>query len=146
MICAIVLCLMVCGSLTRADDKPTTRPSSAVLHPGDKDALAAAADKDVVIEGKIDNASWSSSGKVMKATFEGGADSKLSVIIFSTNKDKFDKAFSGDVSKTLTGAKVRLRGHLKDYKGAPELVLDNVDQITIVEASSPATEPTREER
>ena len=149
----IVVALLVCGTLTWADDapaaQPATAPSSGILHPGDKDALAAAADKDVVIEGTIDKASWSSSGKVMKATFQDGADSKLSVIIFSSNKDKFDKAFNGDVAKTLTGAKVRLKGHLKDYKGTPEIVLDNVDQVTIVEAVStdaPATQPSRDER
>jgi DNA/RNA endonuclease YhcR with UshA esterase domain len=149
----IVVALLLCGTLTRADDtpatQPTTAPSSSILHPGDKDAVAAAADKDVTIEGVIDQAAWSSSGKVMKATFKDGGETKLAAIIFSSNKDKFDKAFGGDVTKALTGAKVRLKGHLKDYKGSPEIVLDNVDQLTIVEAASPdaaASQPSRDER
>jgi hypothetical protein len=92
-------------------------------------------DKAVVVEGTIDKADWSKSGKVMIATFKDADESKLSAIIFVANREKFDSAFSGDVTKALAGAKVRLKGKLKDYKGSPEMVLDTPDQVTIVEAA-----------
>jgi hypothetical protein len=133
----ILISICAAASLTLADDKPASQPTTdaAVIQANDKDALTANMDKAVVIEGTIDTAAWSSSGKVMKATFKDAADSKLSAIIFVANREKFDTAFSGDIAKALTGAKVRLKGKLKDYKGSPEIVLDAPDQVTIVEAA-----------
>ena len=124
-----------------ADDAPTSQPTTDVsaIKPGDKDAITANIDKDVVIEGVIDKAVWSGTGKVMKATFKDGAETKLSAIIFVKNREAFDKAFSGNVTEALTGATVRIKGKLKEYRDAPEIVIDNVDQVTIVE---PATKPS----
>src|SRR5258708_29351611 len=118
----ILLVGIVCVSrFTFAEDKPASPPSSqpasqpaadgntpTLVAPGDKDALAANMDKDVVVEGVVDKAEWSSSGKVMKASFKEGGDTKLVVILFVKNREKFDAAFSGDVTKTLGGAKVRV--------------------------------------
>ena len=120
--------------------KPASQPSAdaespTLLKPDDKDALIANLDKDVVIEGVIETAAWSSSGKVMNAKFKDSGESKLQVIVFVKNREKFDNAFSGDVTKALSGAKVRIKGKLKDYKGSPEIVLDQVNQITVVEAA-----------
>ena len=135
---------------TFAYDKPASQPTSqgsatdaTAIAPNDKDAIAAGMDKEVVIEGVIDKAEWSGSGKVMKATFKDAADTKLSAIIFVKAREAFDKAFSGDVSKALSGAKVRIKGKLKDFKGSPEMVLDTVDQVTIVEAAPPVAEEER---
>jgi DNA/RNA endonuclease YhcR with UshA esterase domain len=142
----VLLTVILCAALSFADDKPTTQPAdadAAVIKPEDHDAIVANMDKDVVIEGTIDKAEWSKSGKVMIATFEGGAETKLQAVLFVANREKFDSAFSGDVSKALTGAKVKIKGKLKDYKGSPEVVMDKPDQITIVEAAAekPATTP-----
>ena len=56
--------------------------------------------------------------------------------------------FSG---RSLSGAKVKIKGKLKEFRNAPEVVLDNVDQITIVEAApaepaTPAAPSEKEER
>jgi hypothetical protein len=139
----IVMLLAPLAPIAFADDtpasQPATEPSAATIKASDKDAITANMDKDVVIEGVIDKAEWSATGKVMKATFKDGADSKLSAIIFVKNRDAFDKAFSGDVTKALDGASVRIKGKLKEYRDAPEIVLDSPDQITIVQ---PATQPS----
>src|SRR5438132_9449968 len=99
----LVLTILAASRIGFADDKPASQPADssaqAILSPGDKDAIAANLDKDVVVEGIIDKAEWSGSGKVMKATFKDGADTKLQAIIFVKNREKFDQAFSGDVSK-----------------------------------------------
>ena len=101
-----VLTLTFVARFTFADDTPTTQPSDTTapttIKPDDKDAIGANQDKDVVIEGVIDTAAWSSSGKVFKATFKDSGDTKLQATIFSKNKDKFDQAFGGDVSKALS--------------------------------------------
>ncbi len=133
----IAIAALTFAPSTFADDKPASQPTTdaTAIAPNDKDAITAGMDKDVVIEGVIEKAEWSSSGKVMKATFKDAAETKLSAIIFVKTRESFDKAFSGDVSKALTGAKVRITGKLKDFKGSPEVVLDKVEQVTIVEAA-----------
>jgi DNA/RNA endonuclease YhcR with UshA esterase domain len=135
----VVLTILLCAGITFADDKPASQPSdssnSTLIKPQDHDAIVANMDKDVAIEGKIDKAEWSKSGKIMIATFDGGAETKLQAVVFVKDREKFDNAFSGDVSKALAGAKVRVTGKLKDYKGSPEVVLDKPEQITIVEAA-----------
>ena len=140
----LLLAILVSATASFGEDKPATAPADAnapaMLSPGDKDALAANIDKDVVIEGVIDKAEWSGTGKVMKATFKDAGESKLQTIIFVKNREKFDQAFSGDVTKALSGAKVRVKGKLQEYRGAPEIVLNEVNQITVVEAA-PATQP-----
>jgi len=60
-------------------------------------------------------------------------DSDVRVAAFSRIKDKLDQAFSGDVAKTLTGAKVRIKGKLADFKGHPEIMVNQTTQITILE-------------
>lgn len=135
----LLIGLLWVAPCTFADDKPASQPTTAgsqsVIAAGDKDALTANMNKEATIEGTIDKAEWSSTGKVMKATFKEGADTKVAAIVFVKNRDKFDQAFSGHVSKALTGAKVRLKGKLKEFKGSPEIVLDDVNQVTIVEAA-----------
>ena len=114
----ILLSIFLCATFAFAEDKPATQPTTdaTVIQASDKDTLAASMDKAIVVEGTIDKAVWSSTGKVMKATFKDAGDSKFSAIMFVANREKFDSAFSGDVTKALAGAKVRLKGKLKDYK------------------------------
>lgn len=137
-----LLAVLICGvGLSRAQDdssdRGTTQPAENTptkVDPTDKDAVKAAQGKDVILEGTIDKAAWSSSGKVMKATFKG--NDQLNVIVFQKKKEAFDKAFNGDLTTTLTGAKVRIHGELKDFHGSPEVVMDDVDQLTIIEPAS----------
>src|SRR4051795_8963751 len=103
-----------------AQDAPATQPGdsgSSVIDVSDKAALDAAMGKDVVIDGVVDSAAWSSSGKVMLIQFKKAAETKVAAAVFEKQKANFDKAFSGDVTKALTGAHVRIKGTLKDYKG-----------------------------
>ena len=127
-------------------EEPTTKPADAatptLIKPDDADAIKANIDKDVVIEGVIDKADWSGSGKVMKATFKDAGDSKLQVVVFVKDRQKFDEAFSGDVTKAMSGAKVRVKGKLKEYRNAPEIVMDQVNQLTLVDAA-PTTQETK---
>jgi DNA/RNA endonuclease YhcR with UshA esterase domain len=120
-----------------ADEKPATQPTTdaTVIAISDKDALLANKDKEVIVEGTIDKADWSSSGKVLKATFKDDGGSKFSLVVFVKNREKFDQAFAGDVGKSLTGAKVRVKGKIGEYRDTPQIVLDTPDQVTVVEAA-----------
>jgi DNA/RNA endonuclease YhcR with UshA esterase domain len=137
LIALLVLFAAACTLGEPATTAPATS-NATVVKPDDKEAIAANMDKDVVIEGTIESAAWSGTGKVMAAHFKDGAETKLQAVIFVKNRDKFDKEFSGDVAKALTGAKVRVKGKLKEFKGSPEVVMDTADQVTIVEAAPAA--------
>ncbi len=138
----VAFAVVICGSLASvraADEAPSapasSQPSSApsVVQATDADAIKSATNSDVIVEGVIESAAWSSSGKVMNGKFK---DSDVRVAAFSRIKDKLDQAFSGDVAKTLTGAKVRIKGKLADFKGHPEIMVNQTTQITILEPAS----------
>jgi DNA/RNA endonuclease YhcR with UshA esterase domain len=121
---------------------PASQPSSApsIVQASDADAVKAAVNTETTVEGVIESAEWSSSGKVMNAKFK---DSDLRAAAFSRIKEKLDKAFSGDVAKTLTGAKVRIKGKVQEFKGHPEILINDTTQITILEPGEGASQPTK---
>jgi micrococcal nuclease len=53
-------------------------------------------------------------------------DSPFTAVIFTANTNSF-----GDL-QSLEGKAVELTGQIKDFKGAPEMVLTNASQLTIV--------------
>lgn len=129
-------------------DAPTTAPTSqpAIIHAGDKAAIDANMDKDVVVDGLCSLADWSGSGKVMNLRFEGTQMSKFSAVVFVKNRDKIDAAFGGNAAVAWTGAKLRIKGKLelfvnkaKGSVGVPEIKIDDPSQVTVVEL--PATQP-----
>ena len=136
---AIAFLVSIGAAQVRAADEapaapaaPASRPSSApsVLQVTDIDGIKAAMNQEATVEGVIDSAAWSSSGKVMVIKFK---DTEFSGAAFSRIKEQLDKAFSGDVAKTLTGAKVRLKGKIGEFKEKPQIVISQTTQITILE-------------
>ncbi|MGH7179321.1 MAG: OB-fold nucleic acid binding domain-containing protein [Tepidisphaeraceae bacterium] len=126
-------------TLLAAQTPPTSGP--ALIKVSDKAAIDAAMDKEVVLDGVVETAAWSASGKVLRIEFKDAGDSKIMAVAFDKNKEDLNEAFSGDVTKALVGAHVRIRGTLKDYKGRPEVVINVPNQVTIVEAG-PSTQPS----
>lgn len=137
-----VAVLLLVAVLVRADEPATQQ---VVIDASDKAAIDANMEKQVIIKGEIKLAEWSKSGKVMNIEFANTEESKLLAVIFDRNRKAMDEAYSGDVAKTLTGAKVRLEGVLKPYggkaesmKGRPQIIIDRITQITIVEPAPKA--------
>lgn len=123
-----------------------TTTSPAIIEATDKAALDANAGKQVVVQGKVESAEWSNTGKVMNIRFANAPD--FMAAAFERNRKKLDEAFNGDLAKTLTGAQVKLTGKLQKYGGhipelkdAQQLVITSVNQVTIV---APATQPASE--
>ena len=120
------------------EEEPSTQPTIPTTQPvlvlaSDKAAIQAAMGKDVFLEGVVESAAWSQSGKVMRVEFKDAAESKVHVVLFEKKRSQFDAGFGGDVAKALNGKHVRIKGQLKDYKGRPEIVLDLLSQITILD-------------
>lgn len=141
-IAQFVSVLLLVAIFARAEEPATQQ---VVIDASDKSAIEANMEKQVIIKGEIKLAEWSKSGKVMNIDFANTEESKLLAVIFEKNRKAMDEAYSGDVAKTLTGAKVRLEGILKPYggkaesmKGRPQIIIDRITQITIVEPAPKA--------
>jgi DNA/RNA endonuclease YhcR with UshA esterase domain len=126
----------------KAEDQPAAAPASqpAVIAAGDKDALEANMDKEATVEGTISDAKWSSSGKVFLIKFQEGESSHFQAAFLAKSKEVMEKAFDGDLSTALQGAKVQVHGKLKAFHDNPEVLIDKPEQITIlVKATGSAT-------
>jgi DNA/RNA endonuclease YhcR with UshA esterase domain len=125
-------------------EPPATQPSDekpVLVDVSDKAAVDAAMNKEEFLEGVVESAAWAPSGKVMRIQFKNADESKVQAVIFEKKRVDFDQAFGGDITKALTGARVRIRGKLKDYKGRPEVTLDQIGKLSILDAA-PATKPS----
>jgi len=142
---AIMLTLLIAfGFVSRGQAGPDDSQAASqpvLIDVSDKAAIGAAMGKDVELEGVVSSAEWSSSGKVMLIKFEKTDESKVAAAVFEKKRESMDKAFNGDLAKSLIGAHVRIKGMLKDFKGRPEVIVDMPSQITIVEAA-PSTKPS----
>jgi DNA/RNA endonuclease YhcR with UshA esterase domain len=141
---AVILLFSLALNVAVLAEPPATQPSDdkpILVDVSDKAAVDAALNKDVFLEGVVESAAWAPSGKVMRIQFKNTTESKVQAVIFEKKRVDFDQAFGGDVTKALTGARVRIKGKLKDYKGRPEVTLDQISQLTILD-EAPATKPS----
>jgi DNA/RNA endonuclease YhcR with UshA esterase domain len=139
LIRAMIVCLAfaLVPRVFAADEQPATapatEPSAGVISAGDKQALQDHMDKEVTVEGVVADAKWSSSGKVFVIKFKDAGDSRFQAATFSKNKDAMEKAFDGDLTKALEGAKIQVKGKLQTFKEHPEILVDKPEQITVTE-------------
>ena len=119
--------------------EPTTAP--AVVDAGDQAALTANLGKEVVVEGVVDRAAWSNSGKVMTIDFKDVDKSKFGAVAFVKLKERLDKAFMGDAAKDFTGAKLRIRGTIAKYGGKVESLKDSLQVVITDPAVVTIVEP-----
>jgi DNA/RNA endonuclease YhcR with UshA esterase domain len=124
--------LTVTSLLLAADEAPPKPEEKPRLKASDKSAITAHMNKEVVVEGTIADATWSTTGKVMNIRFADTDDAGFIAAIFQRNKAKFDNAFDGDATKSLTGAKVQLTGKLGTFREQPQIILDTPAQIKIL--------------
>lgn len=143
-----VVLLFVAFAVARAQDSSSS-DAPVVLDAADKAGLEANRGKVAFVTGKVKQAEWSKSGKVLNITFENAPS--FMAAAFEKNRKKLDEAFSGDLAKTLVGATVKLSGKLQVYGGymeelkdSTQLIITTVNQVTIVEPGAPSTQPATE--
>ena len=124
--------------------EPTSAPT--VVDATDQAKIVENLGREVIVEGVVDRAAWSASGKVMVIDFKGVDNSTFGAVAFEKLKDRLDKSFMGDAAKDFTGAKLRIRGKIAKYGGkvsalkdALQIVISDPSQVTIVEPASGAT-------
>jgi serine/threonine protein kinase/WD40 repeat protein len=116
-------------------------PAEGVLAAENVDDLNQLMGKEVTVEGVVYQSLWSKNGNHMDIFFSGREDNApaLICVISSANRRKFDDAFNSDASSAFSGARLRVRGTLgpysgkhAEYKGWPQIELDDPAQVTVV--------------
>jgi len=95
--------------------------------------------QEVTVEGEIVHTH--DSGKVTFLNFDKDYHNTLTIVIFSSLYD----AFPQKPARYFDGHRVRVTGRVKMYEGAPEIVIEDPDQIEIIDQRSqsiPLAEPT----
>lgn len=89
--------------------------------------------REAMVEGEVVRTYHS--GKAAFLNFDANWRETLSVVIFASDFD----AFPQRPDKLYRGKRIRVRGKIKEYKGAPEIVVESPDQIDILaEGKAPA--------
>jgi hypothetical protein len=122
--------------VARADDRPAPAaetPAAVIVAPGDRSALDANMGKPASVEGMVTDAEWSPTGRVFLIRFEGGDATQFQGALLSQNREAVEKAFDGDLTRALEGAKIRLTGKLQTYREHPEILIEKPEQIVILQ-------------
>lgn len=90
---------------------------------------------EVVVEGEIVRSY--DSGKVTFLNFSEDYRNTLTLVIFASGYDRYPQA----PAQYFLQQRVRVRGRIKLYKGAPEIIIDSPGQIEIVGKTSSRTTP-----
>jgi DNA/RNA endonuclease YhcR with UshA esterase domain len=144
LICTLII-LIACTLALARQEQPTSKP--VLIDVSDKAAVDAAMGKEVELEGVVRSAQWHPKGTVFFVNFEKTDESKVMAVAFEKKREALDQSFAGDVAKALTGARVRIRGKMSEYKGKPQVIIDMPSQITILETApttGPSTQPESE--
>jgi DNA/RNA endonuclease YhcR with UshA esterase domain len=83
-------------------------------------------DETVIIKGEVSQISIIKSGVVYFNMGGKFPDNKFSAVIMKKNVSKFDNV------KDYEGKIVEIKGYLKEYKGKPEIIVEEKDQVKIV--------------
>lgn len=111
---------------------PTTAPAGTVLDATDTARITAASGKPVIVEGVVQRAAWSKSGKVMTVQFAGAGAGGFQAAVFAKHKAELDAAFGGDVAAGLSGKRIRVQGTVQMFHDHPEIAVDRAAQITVI--------------
>lgn len=119
-------------------EEPSTQPTEGqgLIQASDEKTLKEKVGQEVLVEGIVKSAEWSSTGKVMNIEFN---DSTLLAVVFDRRRAAMDEAFAGDFAKAITGKTIRVKGRLEEYggrvesmKGRPQIIINNPYQVTIM--------------
>lgn len=104
--------------------------ASTVLSAEDTDAITAALDTEVTVEGKLHNVFWVNDN-VLMLTFREQKEGFIAVS-FAKYREKLDEAFKGDIVFALKGKTVRITGEVTTYNERPQIVVRSASQIKVL--------------
>jgi DNA/RNA endonuclease YhcR with UshA esterase domain len=75
--------------------------------------------KEAVVSGTVESAKWTKTGKTLQVKFKDGPED-FRVVAYGQNRAELDKAFDGDIAKSLEGKRVEVTGKVRKYPGKVE--------------------------
>ncbi len=114
--------------------------NSTVLSVTNTTAIKAALNTEVVVEGEVRSAAWSTSGAVLMIEFGGTGRDGVIGALFKANASKISAAIGGNPAVVLPKRRIRLHGALApyggytaDYKGRPQIIINDPGQLEIIQ-------------
>jgi hypothetical protein len=129
--------------------RPSTLPSIATTRPAaiaanDSKAIARAMGQPATVEGVVNTAFWSATGRVMNIEFVDVRPDGFYCAMFATQREQMDASFGGNMAGALSGARVQISGTITSYRDRPQIIIAEPEQIRVIAPSTrPATRPAR---
>ncbi len=83
--------------------------------------------KTVIVSGKVDQVTHSSTGTWFINMGGKYPDNAFTAVVFKSDADKFTNL------KDLEGKTIEVKGKIKEYRGTPEIILNDPDQMIVIE-------------
>lgn len=106
---------------------PAPQPEDGAFAPTALDALRAKLGTEVIVEGKVVAQGEAKSGKPLYLNFTERFRDSVSLVFFPGDVPQADKTKLA----TYVGQTIRVKGELGDYKGALQIKITSMDQITV---------------
>ena len=145
--------VLICP-VTRAEDAPTSKPTTSApassgktIEATDIEGLKAMDGKEATVHGKVADVFKSNRSGIMLVNFEG-AKRDFVGLIEKDNVEALNAGFGGDVKAALVGKTVTIIGPIKIYKDKPEVVISKPEQINVEggDEAKPSDEKKPEEK
>jgi len=124
----IIFSLMICLFLPVVTGDEIDEPP--VLHVDDTADIEKSMGKEIYVDGTILEAFWVRDS-VLMLTFRKEREGFIAVS-FKKYREELDKAFEGDVAKSLKGVSVRIHGVVEEYNYRPQIVIRDPKQIKLM--------------
>jgi DNA/RNA endonuclease YhcR with UshA esterase domain len=140
-----VTCLLyLLSASTRAQDAPTTNPSTQpageAINVKDAEKLKGMIGQDATIRGTVREVFTPQSGSVKIFNFDGIDRRAFNVVIRKDFFEAINAGFGGDVEAAVKGKTITVTGKIAEYRGNPQIQLEKPEQLQI-EADAPAEQP-----
>lgn len=127
-----------------ATTKPSTQPAGDVIDVKDAEKLKGMIGQDATIRGTVREVFTPQSGTVKIFNFEGIDRRAFNVVIRKDYFDAINAGFDGDVAAAVKDKTITVTGKIAEYRGNPQIQLENPEQLQIEKPADAATEKPAE--
>ncbi len=129
--CTLAIPIISARAQDAATSQPSTQPAGEVIDVKDFAKLKDMIGTEVTVRGKVSEVFVPKSATVSIFNFEGIGRRDFNVVIPKDSLDALNGAFEGDVAAAVKDRTVTIRGKVADYRGNPQLQLEQPEQLTI---------------
>ena len=130
-------------SLSRAGDAkapaPSTQGDVMAFTAADREALVKMSGQKVSVEGVVSDL-FDASPRVLLIEFKDSGAGGFVGVAFNDSAPKVHAHFEGAEGKALVGKTIQITGAITLYKGNPEIIITDLNQVEVVD--TPSTEPS----